>query len=105
MGKGGTGPLRWPIDDGRQGCFRRFRLISQGGFDFLRKSKFGRTQLRWREMLSQFSSKVPNPLSQNLSKLLTTGGMGVPAIHLLLLVFISQHGLERAAMQVQIKHI
>ena len=54
MGKGGTGPLRWPIDDGRQGCFRWFRLVSRGSFDFLLGSKFGRTQLRWRELLPQF---------------------------------------------------
>src|SRR5579859_3870231 len=53
MGKGEMGPLRWPID-GRQRGFRWFRLVSRGRFDFLCGSKFGCTQLRWRELLSQF---------------------------------------------------
>src|SRR5713101_3216910 len=36
---------------------------------------------------------------------LSAWGMRVPTICVLLLVFVSQHGLKRATMQVQVKHI
>ena len=44
-------------------------------------------------------------LREDLGKLLARGGMRVPAIRVLLDVFIGQHRLKRAAMQVEVKHI
>ena len=49
--------------------------------------------------------RFPHPLRQDLSKFLATRGMGVPAIRVLLNVFIGQHRLKRSTMQVQIEHI
>ena len=49
--------------------------------------------------------RFPHPLGEDLSKFLATRGMGVPAIRVLLNVFIGQHRLKRPTMQVQIEHI
>ncbi len=45
------------------------------------------------------------PIGPGFEQFLAPRGMRVPAIHLLLLVLVSQHGLKRATVQVQVKHI
>src|SRR5215467_1166958 len=105
VGKRGTCPLWWAIYDRRYGCLRGFRLVGRGNFGLACRRKFSRAQLGWRELLPQFSSKVPNPLREDLGELLATRGVGVPAIHVLLMVFIGQCGFKRATMQVQVQYV
>jgi hypothetical protein len=105
MGKGGTCELRRAIGNRRRGRLRCFRLVGRGSFDFESRGKLGRAQFGWRELLPQFKSKVPNPLSKDLGKLLTAGGMRVPSVGFLLVIFIGKHCLKRPAMQVEVKHI
>jgi len=40
-----------------------------------------------------------------LSKLLATRGVRIPSVGVLLIVFVGQHSLKRAAMQIEVKHI
>src|SRR5579875_1334425 len=54
MGKGGAGPLRWPIHNGRRKRLRRFRLVNRRYFDFTGGSKFGCAQFDWSELSPQF---------------------------------------------------
>jgi len=96
MGKGGTCPLERSIAGRRCGNLRWFRLVSRGRWCLKGRGKFGRAQLCFRELLTQFQPDIPRPLSENLGKLLTPGGVGVPPIHLLLFIFICQGCLKRA---------
>jgi len=57
------------------------------------------------QVLAQFQTQVPKPLSEDLKKLLSTSGMRHPAIGILLTIFIGEHRLKGAAMQIQIQHI
>src|SRR5436309_11619969 len=45
------------------------------------------------------------PLREDLPELLPTGRMRHPAIGILFLIFIGEHGFEGASMQVQIKDV
>jgi hypothetical protein len=45
-------------------------------------------------MLSQFETKIPHPLTENLPEFLTTRRMRDPTIQVLFLIFISQDGFE-----------
>jgi len=55
--------------------------------------------------MSQFESEVPGPLRHNKPAFLAPGGMRAPAVRLLFLVFIREHGLKRATMEIQSHHI
>ena len=55
--------------------------------------------------LSEFLAQIPDPLGKDLPGFLTRGRVGTPPITVLLTVLISQHGLEAAAMQVELDHI
>src|SRR5712691_7297251 len=59
----------------------------------------------WLPLLAQFLAQIPYPWGKNLPGFLTTGRVGTPPIAVLLEVFISQHGLEAAPMQVELDHI
>jgi hypothetical protein len=48
------------------------------------------------EYMPQFETQVPDPLREDLPKLLTPGGMRAPAIRILLLIFITEYALERS---------
>lgn len=105
MGKGKPCPLGRTIDDRRSGCFCWFRLVGRGRFGVESGSKLGGAKPCSRELLPQFQPEVPNPLSEDLGKFLAPGSMRVPSIRILLIVFIGQHGLKRATVQIQIQHI
>src|SRR6266568_1436989 len=55
--------------------------------------------------LPQFQAEVPDPLREDLAKLLAARHMGVPAIRILLRVFISKHHLKRSPVQVEVEDI
>jgi hypothetical protein len=55
--------------------------------------------------MTQFEPEVPHPWCEDLPKFLTPRGMRTPPICVLLLIFISEHALERSPMQVEIHHI
>lgn len=93
------------IVDRRRGRFRRSRLCLRGRFRLKGWSKFGAAQICWREVLAQFQPEIPDPLRENLAKLLPTRRMRVPPIRILLVVFIGKGSFKRAAMQVEVKHI
>src|SRR5260370_13040112 len=59
----------------------------------------------WLPLLAEFLAQITYQLRKNLRGVLTLGRVGAPAIAVLLEVFISQHGLEAAAMQVELDHI
>jgi hypothetical protein len=53
------------------------------------------------EYMPQFETEVPDPLREDLPKLLTPGGMRAPAIRILLLIFITEYALERSPVQIE----
>ncbi|EFH85162.1 hypothetical protein [Ktedonobacter racemifer] len=55
--------------------------------------------------MPQFQSDIPYPLCQELGKLLAPRRVRVPAICVLLFIFIGQHRLKRATMQIQVKGV
>ena len=114
QGKSGTGkasgkrrtcPLGRSILNLRRLLFRARRLDGGSRLENHCWGKFRCAQLRGGELLPEFQAQVPHPLGEDLAKLLTTRGMGVPPVRVLLHIFIGEHRLKRAAMQVQIKHI
>src|SRR5262245_38887516 len=107
MGKRWAGPLRKSKRSSRSCAESRTlrRLARLNRLDCTGGSKFGRAQFGWRECLSQLQAKVPDPLGEDLGKLLTPRRMRIPAVGLLLVVFIGQHGLKRPTMQIQIEHV
>src|SRR6266571_263086 len=79
----------WPI---RRGCGRGKTCCgfkSDGGW-----SKLRRAHGSGMESMSQAEAQIPNPLREDLPKLLPASGVRTPPIRLLFLVLISQHGLE-----------
>jgi hypothetical protein len=52
--------------------------------------------------MPQFKAQVPYPLRKDLPKRLTAGGVRAPPVEILFLVFIREHGLKTAAVQVKI---
>lgn len=105
MSKGGSGELGRSIDNRRRWRVRLLRHVGRRGLGLVYRSKFGGAQFGWRKRLPQFQPDIPCPLSQDLGKLLAPRSVRVPAIHLLLLIFIGEHCFKRAAMQVQGKDI
>jgi hypothetical protein len=55
--------------------------------------------------LTEFQTKVPEPLSQDLKAFLSPGSARDPTIGILLLIFIREDGFKGAAMQIQIEHV
>ena len=51
--------------------------------------------------MAQGEAEVPGPLSEDQPELLAPGGVTTPAVRLLFLVFIREHRLKRATMQVE----
>jgi hypothetical protein len=105
VGEGGTRPVGRAIASVRRGRFRNLRRFLQGRFSLKGWSKFSAAQFCCREVLAQFQPEIPDPLRQDLAKLLAARRMGVPAIRVLFGVFIGQHGFKRPALQVEVKHI
>jgi hypothetical protein len=85
----------------RRTLHRLRRLARVNRFDGTSRSKFGRAQFGWRKRLPQLQAEIPDPLGEDLGKLLAARGMRIPSVGFLLVVFIGLHGLERAAMQIQ----
>src|SRR6266566_10002889 len=83
------------------GHLRGFRNLR--GFE--RWSEFGCLQGSGREVLSEFQTKIPHPLAENLPEFLPASGMRTPAVRLLLGVFIGQNDFKGPSMQIQIQHI
>jgi hypothetical protein len=57
------------------------------------------------QTMSQFEAEVPHPLREDLPKLLATGCVRAPAIHVLFFVFIGKDCLKTAPLEVKIKNI
>jgi hypothetical protein len=57
------------------------------------------------EAMAQLQTDVPHPLGENLPAFLSRRSLRDPAIRILLLVFIAEHGLEGSSMQVESNHI
>src|SRR5579883_650021 len=57
------------------------------------------------EMMSQFQAEIPYPLGDQLPALLSPGRMTTPSIRIDLLIFIGEHRLKSAAMQIQFNNI
>ena len=55
--------------------------------------------------MAEGETQVPGPLGQNEPELLAPGGVRAPAVRLLFPVFVREHRLKRAAMQIQGDHI
>jgi hypothetical protein len=55
--------------------------------------------------MPQFQAQIPDPLREDLPELLAAGGVRTPAIRILFLVLIAEHGLERSPVQVESHHI
>ncbi len=67
--------------------------------------KFHQTHGERREVLPEFSTKIPHPWRDDLPAVLTAGRARDPTVWLLLLIFVRQDGLERPAMQIHMEHI
>jgi hypothetical protein len=57
------------------------------------------------EAMAQLQTDVPHPLGENLPEFLSRRSVRDPAIRILLLVFIAEHGLECTSMQVESNNI
>jgi hypothetical protein len=57
------------------------------------------------ELMAQFQTQIPYPLADQLPCLLTGGSMTVPAVGILLLVFIGERGFKGTAMQIQLDDV
>ncbi len=55
--------------------------------------------------MAQLLAQIPDPLREDLPDLLTVWRVGTPAIRVLLTIFIGQHRLETATMQIELDHI
>ena len=67
--------------------------------------EFGGAHGRWVQCMAQAEAEVLGPLREDQPEFLSPGGMRAPAVWLLLLVFIREHGLKRATMEIQSNHI
>src|SRR5262249_44084700 len=67
--------------------------------------KFGGAHGRRMKGMAQLQSEVPHPLIHDLPELLASRGVRAPAIRVLLAVFIGQHDLKRAAMQIEVQYV
>src|SRR5260221_13036021 len=79
-GKRRTRPLGRTIRHRRSMLRDRFSLSRRDSHGF---GKFRGAQIGRGELLPQFQAQVPNPLRENLAKLLAAGHMGVPPIRIL----------------------
>ncbi len=55
--------------------------------------------------MDQFQAQVPHPLADDVPAFLSAGGVGTPAVGVLLFVLITEHGLEGASVQVEVHDI
>jgi hypothetical protein len=103
FGVGSACPLRGPIADKLTPLNRLLslnwllslnRLLNQG------IAQFCQTHGGSRQVLPELQAKVPDPLREDLPKLLPTGSMGNPTIRVLLNIFIGEHGLKGPSVQV-----
>jgi len=69
------------------------------------RSKFGCTHLGGRQLLSEFQAEIPDPLADDLPKLLSARRMWTPSVGILLAVFICQNGFKGPAMQTEAKGV
>ena len=102
FGEGSACPLRRPIGDRLirfHWLTRLHRLIN------LRIGEFRQTHAGSRHLLPELQAKIPDPLSDDLPELLPIGRMRNPAIRVLFLIFIGEHGFKGPSMQVEIEHI
>src|SRR5437016_2104153 len=53
------------------------------------------------ECMPQFEAQIPDPLRKNEPEFLAPGRMRAPAVRVLFLILISEHGLKSPAMQVE----
>ena len=67
----------------------------------MRGSEFRGAHGLWGEVMAQFQAQVPDPVTQDLPGFLPTGGVRAPAVGVLFAIFIGEHRLEGATMQVQ----
>src|SRR6266480_518686 len=67
--------------------------------------KLRETHGRWMQMMTQFKTKVPDPLRENLPELLSIASVGAPTVEVLFFIFIGKNRLTAAPVQVQIEHI
>ena len=105
MGKGRACPLGRSIHHRRRWLRESSRLACLSRFDSPGCGKFGCVLLGRRELLPQFQTEVPYPLTQDLPEFLPIGGVGTPTVGIWLAVFISQNGLKRSAMEREVEHI
>ena len=81
-------------------------LLDRGSLRGLENwGEFGCLHGSRREVLSEFQTKIPHPLAENLPEFLPASGMRTPAVRLLLGVFIGQNDFKGPSMQIQIQHI
>src|SRR5256886_17530237 len=108
QGKSGTGkasgkrrtcPLGRSILNLRRLLFRARRLDGGSRLDNHCWGKFRCAQVRGGELLPEVQAQVPYPLGEDLAKLLTTRGMGVPSVRGLLHIFRGSHRLKQTSMQ------
>src|SRR5258708_3581224 len=106
--EGSARPLSRPIGD-RLICFHQrtglHRLTRLHRLINLSIGQFCQTHGRSRHVLAELQAQIPYPLREDLPELLPTGRMRNPAIGILFLLFIGEHGFEGASMQVQIKYV
>src|SRR5207237_7234616 len=67
--------------------------------------KLGATHSCGLERVPQFQAQVPDPLREDLPKLLPAGAIGTPAIRILFLILIREDRLKSSSMQVQFHDI
>ena len=100
-----AGEFRRSIRHRRSGLRDGGRLDEGLRLTLLGRSKFRCAHGRGMQRMPEFQAQVPDPLREDLPKLLAPGGMRTPPICVLLLVFIRENALERSSMQVQSHHI
>src|SRR5262249_278045 len=59
---------------------------------------------RWVQGMDQFESEGRAPLREDQPELLERGGVRAPAVRLLFLVFVREHGFKRPARHIQGNH-
>src|SRR5205823_4751696 len=89
---------------GTKGWSSRREVGGWQGFSS-RGGKLGETHQGGLPALAEFLAQIPHPLGKDLPDFLTWRRVGTPPITILLTIFISQHRLETATMQIELDHI
>src|SRR5260370_47069 len=76
-------------------------IARAGGCLLQRGGKFGGAQRSRRELMAQFETEVPDPLTEDLPGFLPARGVTTPAVGILLLVFIGKSRFKGATMQIE----